>query len=50
MIFVSWRLYGQRPRFHFDLYEQSPGWWFLEVCCWTVEIDLNRLPFYRSKA
>lgn len=49
MLFLSKGLYGPRPPFHFDAYQSQPGWWFIEVCCWTLEIDLHRNPFRRSK-
>lgn len=48
MFFLSNRLYGVRPSTHFDLYPQEPGWYFLEVGSWTLEIDFHKLPFNKK--
>ena len=38
--FLSHSLYGKRPARHLDAYRQMPGWWFLEVGSWTLEVGL----------
>ena len=43
-LFLSHRLYGERPYTHFEAYEAQPGWWFIEVSSWTLEIDDQPLP------
>jgi len=37
--FLSHRLYGVRPLSHFDAYVKQPGWVFIEVASWTLELD-----------
>lgn len=39
MIFVSHNLYGSRAWGHFDVYQQEPDWWFVEVGGWTIEVE-----------
>jgi hypothetical protein len=33
---------GTRPRFHFDAYKAAGGYYFIEICCLTIEIDVSR--------
>ena len=40
-LFLSHKLYGVRPLTHLDLYRQQPGWWFLELGSWTLEVALG---------
>ena len=37
--FLSRKLYGCRPRFHHDAYMASPGWLFIELGDWTLEVE-----------
>jgi len=31
-----------RPKGHFDAYKQGKDYYFVEVCCWTLEIDTSK--------
>ncbi|MBI2767990.1 MAG: hypothetical protein HYX47_00055 [Burkholderiales bacterium] len=42
--FLSNGLYGQRPWHHFDLHWAAPGWLFVEVGSYTLEIEHPQLP------
>jgi hypothetical protein len=42
MFFLSRGLYGRRRWNHCDLYRKEPGYWFVEACCWTLEVDFSR--------
>jgi hypothetical protein len=44
--FLSHNLYGARPRTHMDAHHSQPGWLFLELGGWTLEIEH---PFYRRR-
>jgi hypothetical protein len=37
-VFPSHALYGARPWWHLDVHRQAPGWLFMEVGSWTVEV------------
>lgn len=40
-LFLSHGLYGQRPSSHRDLYQMQPGWVFMELGSWTLELDIQ---------
>jgi hypothetical protein len=42
-LFLSRGLYGDRHWLHFDVHRVSPGWLFIEVASWTLEVS------YRSR-
>lgn len=44
-LFLSHNLYGPRPLTHRDIYQMQPGWLFVELASWTLEIEH---PFYRK--
>lgn len=46
MFFLSKNLYGSRPARHFAAYKMDQKWYFVEVCCWTLEIDLSRFTLW----
>ena len=35
---------GTRPRCHFDAYKAADGYYFIEICCLTLEIDAQDKP------
>jgi hypothetical protein len=41
-LYLSRGLYGQRKWNHFDLFESAPGWWFLEVGSWTLQVEFAK--------
>lgn len=40
-LFLSHGLYGRRPFSHRDAYHLEPGWAFLELGSWTLEVTYN---------
>ena len=38
-LFLSRQLYGKRPAAHRAMYRMQPGWWFVEVGDWTLEVE-----------
>lgn len=41
-LFLSHRLYGSRPLKHIAAYHMAPGWLYIEVASWTLEVDYTR--------
>ena len=37
--FLSHELYGKRPTSHRGVHRVAPGWWFVEVGSWTLEVE-----------
>lgn len=34
--------FQDRPARHFDVYSAGNGYYFLEICCWTLELDTSK--------
>lgn len=49
-LFLSRGLYGSRPVSHRDAYHLSPGWLFLELGSWTLEVDYDHAFWARLRS
>jgi len=41
--FLSNGLYGKRPWYYFECYQTLPGWLFIKVASWTLEVRWGAL-------